>query len=201
MAVSLRDLRRKIKSIGGTRKLTQAMQMVASSKMQKAVKAAEKSRDYSKIAGDIIQNIKKRTDITQHFLLQEQPLKNVVIIVVTSNRGLCGGLNTQILRKVTKYTSELQSKNINFNFITIGNKGKLFISRYYKQFLLADFPLPEGVPQHSDISALGKMIIEDYKQKKVDHVKIFYNHFVTTLKQEAKELHSDSFSPKSNEKE
>ena len=184
MAASLRDLRRKIKSIQGTKKLTQAMQMVAASRMQKAIQAAETSRDYADLAWKIIKNIRSGTDINQHFLLSEQPVKNIAIVLVTANRGLCGGLNAQIIRKITLYIKEMQEKNIKVDLITIGNKGKLFVSRFYQNMLVADFPLPDQKVSYSDITSVGKMIIDDYQNKKYDHVYIFYNHFVSTLTQE-----------------
>lgn len=184
MAASLRDLRRKIKSIGGTKKLTQAMQMVAASKMQKAVKSANTSRDYAHLAWEIIKNVRSRTDISQHFLLSKQSLKNIAIILITSNRGLCGGLNAQIVRKLTSFIKEMQSKNIKIDLITVGNKGKIFVSRFYQNMLVADFPAKDQTVEYSNITPIVKMLLDDYQNKKYDHVSIFYNHFVSTLKQE-----------------
>jgi len=184
MAASLRDLRRKIKSTQSTKKITQAMQMMASSKMQKAIKSAEKSRDYSRVAWEIVENIKLRTDLTRHLLLSERPLKKVLIVLVTSNRGLCGGLNAQVLRKLNLYLDELKKSNISASLITIGNKGKLFVSRYLKDMLIADFPASDKAIDFANTQAMAKMILDDYALGKYDHVSIFYNHFASTLKQE-----------------
>jgi F-type H+-transporting ATPase subunit gamma len=184
MAASLRDLRRKIKSIQGTKKLTQAMQMVAASRMQKAIQAAETSRNYANLTWQIIKNIRSGTDVSQHFLLSEREAKNIAVILVTANRGLCGGLNAQIIRQATIFIKEMQQKNIKIDLITIGNKGKLFASRFYKDIFVADFPLPDQKVSYSDITSVSKMILDDYQNKKYDHVYIFYNRFISTLTQE-----------------
>lgn len=185
MGANLKDLRRKIKSITGTKKITQAMQMVAASKMQKAINSAEKSRSYSRLAWDIITNIGSGVENSYHPLLVKREKKNIAVILVTSNRGLCGGLNAQILRKLNLFIKEKQEKNFNVKLFTIGNKGKQFVSRFYKDLLIADFPLPEGVIEYSDVTALGKMIIDEYTKENFDRVFVFYNHFKTTLTQEA----------------
>jgi F-type H+-transporting ATPase subunit gamma len=186
MGANLKDLRRKIKSITGTKKITQAMQMVAASKMQKAINSAEKSRSYSRLAWDIICNIGGGVEESNHPLLVKREKKNIAVILVTSNRGLCGGLNAQILRKLNIFIKEKQEKGFAVKLFTIGNKGKQFVSRFYKDLLVADFPLPEGVIEYSDVTALGKMIIEEYTKENFDRVFVFYNHFKTTLTQEAK---------------
>ena len=185
MAASQRDLRRKIKSISGTKKLTQAMQMVAASKMQKAIKSAEMSRDYSRLAWEIIQNIKSGASIAEHPLLIERPTKKILTVLITSNRGLCGGLNAQVIKKFSANINSNLDNKIDIKIITMGNKGKLFVSRYFKNLLIADFPSPDRIVEFSDITALSKIILDDYQTKKIDHVSIFYNHFASTLKQEA----------------
>jgi len=183
MAENLRDLRRKIKSIGGTKKLTQAMQMVAASKMQKAIKAAQMSRDYSHLAWNIVMNIKSKINISDHPLLTERAESNVIAILITSNRGLCGGLNAQVIKNFSAFIQNMKTKNKNIKIMTMGNKGKLFVSRYFNDLLIADFPYPDRIIEFSDISTLIKMILDDYQNKKIDHVSIFYNHFESTLKQ------------------
>lgn len=184
MAANLRDLRRKIKSIQGTKKLTQAMQMVAASKMQKSIKQTEISRDYSRLAWEIIKNVGAKTDVSQHPLLQKREDKTIALLLITSNRGLCGGLNAQIIRKIVSYIKEKREKNIKTEIITIGNKGKLFIARYYKDLLVADFPAPDRLVEFSDIIPIAKLVLDDYQNGKYDRVCLFYSHFVSTLRQQ-----------------
>lgn len=183
MAASSRDLRRKIKSISGTKKLTQAMQMVAASKMQRAIKAAESSRDYSNLAWQIIQNIKTRINISEHPLLTEHTLSSSCLILVTSNRGLCGALNAQVIKIFNSYIHEMESKKIKIKIITIGNKGKIFTLRHYKELLIADFPVPDRTLEFADITPIAKVILDDYEKANIDNVVIFYNDFISTLKQ------------------
>lgn len=185
MATSLRDLRRKIKSIQGTKKLTQAMQMVAASKMQKAIQRAQMTRDYSRLAWEIIKNVGAKTEIAQHPLLQKREDKTIALILITSNRGLCGGLNAQIIRKISSYIREKKEKGIKTEIITMGNKGKNYISHYYKEMLVADFPTPDRLVEFSDITPLAKIALDDYIAGKYDRVCIFYNHFISTLRQTA----------------
>jgi len=184
MAISLKDLRKKIKSVQGTRKLTQAMQMIAASKMQKAIKAAETSRNYSNLAWEIIQNIRGKTELSTHNLLSERKVNKVAIVLSTSNRGMCGAFNSQIIKKTFSYIKEMKDKNINVKLITVGNKGKLFAARYFKEILVADFPAFDKVTEFIDVLPVANMLISDYQAEKYDQVHLFYNHFVSTLKQE-----------------
>lgn len=183
MAASLRDIRRKIKSIQGTKKLTQAMQMVAASKMQKAIKGAENTRSYSALSWEIIKNISSGVDISAHPLLAKREKNKIVAILITSNRGLCGALNAQIIKKFVTFLREKEGKNYGIDIITVGLKGKNFISRYYPKMLVADFPSPEKI-QYSDITGISKMVMGDYASGKYDRVNVFYNHFVSALRQE-----------------
>lgn len=183
MAANLKDLRKKIKSIQGTKKLTQAMQMVAASKMQKAIGRAQTTRGYANMAWEIIKNIQSKTDITTHPLLKTRTEKTIALILLTSNRGLCGGLNGQIIRKIANYIKEKQKAGIKTEIITVGNKGKVFISRYFKDMLVADFPATDRLVEYTDSSAISKMVLDDYIANKYDRVCVFYNHFVSTLRQ------------------
>jgi F-type H+-transporting ATPase subunit gamma len=184
MAASLKDLRKKIKSITSTKKITQAMQMVAASKMQKAINRAQLLRNYSYLAWEVIKNIAARTDIAKHrLLIKKEQEKNILLILITSNKGLCGSLNAQILRKISSYIKEKQASNINVNIITMGNKGRNFISRYYKDKLIADFPMPDRLVEFVDITPLTKIVFDEYGNNKYDRVCIFYNQFVSSLLQ------------------
>lgn len=186
MAFSLRDLRTKIKSTNGTKKLTQAMQMVAASKMQRAIKQAESGREYSRISWDIIRNIKSKSDISSNKFLKEREVKSVGLIVVTSNRGLCGGFNAQLLKKVSEYIKSNKDK-CKIEIITIGNKGKAFVSRYFKEMFVADFPANDKLTSYADITSVAKLVQGDFENNKYDKIVVFYNKFISTLKQEPSE--------------
>jgi F-type H+-transporting ATPase subunit gamma len=183
MALSLRDLRRKIKSVTGTKKLTSAMQMVSASKMQKAIKNAQLSREYSHLSWEIIQNIKNKIDTSNFDLLKDRTVTKTAIILTSSNRGLCGSLNAQLFKKLSNYIKDLQSKKINFDIYTIGNKAKSFTARFYKDNLIADYTLPERIISYNDILDISNLVISEFKSKKYDEILIFYNHFKSTLVQ------------------
>ena len=180
MAAGLKDLRKKIKSIQGTRKLTQAMQMVAASKMQKAITQTEKSRPFADLSWQIIENIKDKKGSIEHEFLSERKVNNSFVILITSNRGLCGGLNSQVIKL---FHEKLKSEKNNFSIITLGNKGKQFVLKAYKDKLAADFPLPEKLTSFEDVAPIAKLIIDDFKAKKIDKVNIFYNHFYSSISQ------------------
>src|SRR3990167_8387194 len=184
MAISLKDLRKKIKSIQGIKKLTQAMQMIAASKMQKAIRAAKTSRNYSNLAWEIIQNIRRRVDLSTHDLLSERKTNKIAVVLSTSNRGMCGAFNSQIIKKTFNFVKETKDKNIDIELITVGNKGKSFVVRYFKEILAADFPSFDKVTEFVDILSLANLLLNDYQAKKYDQVHLFYNHFISTLKQE-----------------
>lgn len=186
MAANLRDLRRKIKSTAGTRKLTQAMQMVAASKMQKATSQAQKSRDYSRLAWEIIKNVGAKTDVSYHPLLTKREKKTIGIILVSSNKGLCGGLNAQVFRLLNNFIKEKKEKGFSIKIITVGNKGKNFASRFYKEMLIADFAASDRLVEFTDATAISKLVIDGYQNNEFDRVFIFYNHFVSVIKQDAK---------------
>ncbi len=185
MSASLADLRRKIKSITGTKKLTQAMQMVAASKMQKSIDKAQNSRDYATLAQKIIDNIGQTTDIANHPLLNINKSETIALVLITSNKGMCGGLNAQVIRKITTFIKTNKDKKI--EIITIGNKGKTYIARYYSSLLVADFPAPDRLVEFSDITSVGKLIVDGYLENKYSKIIFVYNHFVSTLSQIATE--------------
>jgi len=185
MAASLRDLRRKIKSISGTKKLTQAMQMVSASKMQKATKLAQASVSYTKLAWEIIKNIRTKTDVSNHPLLSNRPVKKIALILFTTNKGLCGGLNTQIFKKLTHFINERKINNSDIKLITVGNKGKNFAARFFKEMYFADFSYSDSTVNFNDITAISKLVIDGYRNKDYDAVYIIYNQFISTINQKA----------------
>lgn len=123
--VSLRDIRTRIKSVNSTEKITKAMKMVAAAKLKKAVDLAKKCRAYNDKMKYIVQNInsKKSTSEEHPFLIEKNESKAIKIIVVTSNRGLCGAFNNNVVKQAVLLSNELKEKNFNIDITTIGNKG------------------------------------------------------------------------------
>lgn len=156
------------------------MQMVAASKMQRAIDNNRKTREYSRLAWEIVRDLAGRMDSLAHSLLAERKIERSALIILTSNRGLCGGFNTQVIKKATEYIKA----NPIVELITVGTKGRNFMQRFYPKKIVADFPLSEKVIEFKEISPIAKIVIDDFIAKKYDKITIVYNHFISKIKQE-----------------
>jgi F-type H+-transporting ATPase subunit gamma len=175
---NLRDIRRRIKSVKNTSQITKAMQMVAATKMRRAQQAAIVLRPYTSrlddLAGHLYANIGK--DEISHALLQKRQISGkTAVIVITSEKGLCGPLNTNLLRDVLK--TDHPSKI----YISVGRKGRQVLARLKKN-LLADFELKD-TPTFAESKVISRFVLEKYEQNQFDAVEIYYNRFVNTLSQ------------------
>lgn len=172
---NLRDIRRRIKSVKNTAQITKAMQMVAASKMRKAQQAALSGRDYAQLLNRVIVSLTEVVEESLHPLLQERPVKNHLVILMSTDKGLCGALNTNILREALALDPEKTQ------FVSIGRKGTQFLARTRRK-MLADFPLNER-PNFSQCKQISKFCIEKFLDSTVDKVSILYPRFVNTLSQ------------------
>ena len=127
---SLQQLRRRLKSVKSIHQITRAMEMVATSKMKMATKKAILARNYSNAIEEILSSLTNGT----HLLMQKNELKNIAIIFITSDRGLCGGFNSSLLRKLCQFTEEQKEKNI--SIITVGKKGREFVLKLFKDCIV-----------------------------------------------------------------
>jgi F-type H+-transporting ATPase subunit gamma len=179
-----KEIRTKIKSVENTRKITRAMEMVAASKMRKAQERMRAARPYAEKIRQVAAHLSRANPEYKHpFLVKREAIKNVGVIVVTSDKGLCGGLNTNILRLVVSRMKEWEGKGQGINVCAIGNKGFGFMSRIganVKSHLigLGDTPHIEKL-----IGAV-KVMLDAYVAGEIDAVFISYNGFVNTMKQE-----------------
>lgn len=179
---SAKEIKKRIKSVGNTKKITKAMEMVAAAKMRRSVEAVLRTRTYANLAWVTIVNIfqSKNVNIINHPLLEKRVgVGRELIVLIASNRGLCGGFNSAIINKavasVKKYKKEA-------DFLVIGKKGMSVSSRYgYK--VISEFVKNDSSISISDISAPAKMIIDDFLEKKYDKVFLAYTDFVTANKQ------------------
>lgn len=174
---NLRDIRRRIKSVKNTAQITKAMQLVAASKMKKAQDQAMSGRPYADLLNDVLVNLKEQTTEEDHPLLQENEGDKELVIVVSTDKGLCGGLNTNLFRHLVEDLPE------DAVFVTVGRKGKQFLART-KRDLLADFEIddPVGFLEAKQISefAMEKFLSGEYAR-----VKVAFTNFVNTMTQEA----------------
>jgi F-type H+-transporting ATPase subunit gamma len=169
------DIRRRIKSIRNTAQITKAMQMVAASKMRKAQQYALAGRPYSDLMNRVLVSLKSRTDPLLHPLLQIRPVAKELVLVISTDKGLAGALNTNLMREAATFESE---KTV---FVTAGRKARQFIARTRRE-LLADFELKDA-PTILETKAISKFCVEKFLNREVDKVTVLYTHFVNTINQ------------------
>ncbi|HEX7982510.1 F-type H+-transporting ATPase subunit gamma [Duganella sp. 1411] len=181
-----KEIRGKIKSVENTKKITKAMEMVAASKMRKAQDRMRAARPYSEKIRNIAANLATANpEYTHAFLATEQKetAKKVGFIIVTTDKGLCGGMNTNVLRMVTSKTRELETAGNKIAAVAIGNKGLGFLNR-------VGVPVVAQVTQIGDTPHLEKLIgpvkvmLEKFQNGEVDAVYLCYTKFINTMKQE-----------------
>jgi len=172
---NLREIRGRIKSVKNTRQITKAMELVAASKMKKAQDAALAGRPYAILLAETLANIESRIDEVDHPFLASRPIKRRGIILVTTDRGLCGALNANLFREVLKIEEDA-------SFVSIGKKGTQFLSRTQRN-LLAEFTIPDNVP-YIQIKQIVEFMVEKYMSGEVDTVEVLYPKFINVLMQE-----------------
>ncbi len=169
------DIRRRIKSIRNTSQITKALQMVAASKMRKAQMAALAGRPYASLLNRVLVSLQERTDSKLHPLLQKREVKKELVIVLSTDKGLAGPLNTNLFREVAAFEAD---KAI---YISSGGKGRQFIVRTRRE-LLADFPLKDA-PAFVETKEISRFALEKFLNHEVDKVTVLYTHFINTINQ------------------
>src|SRR6266487_4323641 len=169
------DIRRRIKSIRNTAQITKAMQMVAASKMRKAQQHALAGRPYAALMTKVLISLQQRADPRLHPLLQVREVKKELVIVISTDKGLAGALNTNLLREAARFEA---SKT---GYVVIGRKARQFLART-KRELLADFELKEA-PTFVETKPIAKFATEKFLAREVDKVSVVYTHFINTINQ------------------
>ncbi|HTH46610.1 MAG TPA: ATP synthase F1 subunit gamma [Candidatus Limnocylindria bacterium] len=179
---STRDIRRRIKSVKNTAQITKAMQMVASAKMRKAQQAALAGRPYAALMNEVLSAASAGAGDFTHPLMEQREVKKRGVILISTDKGLCGALNTNLLREAAKF-----DKNTTV-YVCAGRKGSQFIARL-KRELAAEFTYKD-VPSFAEARAISKFAQELFLSGKVDRVDVLVTHFVSTLvqKPEARQL-------------
>ena len=181
MAISTRIIRRRIKSIQNTKKITKAMELVSASKMRKSVNAVVATRPYATLAWETVNEVAKFTDPSLHpLLVKREAVRKILVVLITSNRGLCGGFNAQILKKVLEYKFNISEKEC--DFIAVGKKGQ-DAARRLKWNIVAAFADLSVAPSITDIQPIAALAINDFKSGVYDKVVLAYTDFVSSLKQ------------------
>ena len=181
-----RDIQHRIKSISNTKKITKAMEMVAASKMRHAIEAVLKTRTYANLSWQTVLNLSQATNGNgkiHQLLVKRKKIKKIGIILIASNRGLCGGFNMAIINKahqsVKKHMEPGKEKP---EFIIIGKKGAA-IRQYYNYDLAAEFPKLDIISEVKEVLPIAKIVIDDYLSKKYDKIMVAYTDFINPAKQ------------------
>jgi len=178
-----KEIRTKIKSVQNTRKITKAMEMVAASKMRRAQERMRNARPYSEKVRNIAANLGKANPEYRPAYLVEREVKNAGVIVVTTDKGLCGGMNTNVLRALTTTMKELDSKGISLSCTPIGMKGFQFLNRI-KAKVVSHVTQMGDTPHLEKLIGAIKIQLDAYENGEVDAVYLAYTKFVNTMKQE-----------------
>lgn len=181
MAVG-KEIRSKIGSIKNTQKITRAMEMVAASKMRKTKDRMMATRPYSRKIGQIIKHLAQANPEYKHPFLVERPVKRVGVIIVSSDRGLCGGLNSNLFRKTLAQMAEWQNAGVEIDICTVGTKAFGFFGNL-KANLVGQVSKLGDTPHQHDIIGIIKIMLDEYLQGTIDELHLVYNEFVNTMTQ------------------
>ena len=184
-----KEIKRRIKSVKNTKKITKAMELVAASKMKRAVASTLRSRLYAEYSWEILTSIAKNVEKIKHPLFSERERKevdseNILLILITSNRGLCGAYNAQVIKKSLAAFRSIKNEltQTNIDIITIGKKGDLAMRRVGQNVLASFFELPDNISL-SDVVPISNLAINEYALGKYDKVLVAYTDFISALTQ------------------
>ena len=177
-----KTIKRRIKSVGNARNITKAMELVAAAKIKRAVNNLMASRTYAKHAKELLAGLAKERNLKHPLLLAPKGEKEL-LIVIASNRGLCGSYNTNVIKATIEYVKNNKDKKI--DFIAVGRKAEI-IARQTKGKIIASFiKFPDDL-YADDIIPLSKMVIDEFTKKNYSKISIAYTNFVSSLKYDAK---------------
>lgn len=202
MANNTKEIRRRIKSINSTKKITRAMEMVSAAKMRRAVSSVQQIRPYAHSAWSVLTNLARAFSTYNRGLLEVREVKGVLVIVIASNRGLCGSFNANIVKKIRselasperlkinrtvtrRIESKISNEELKVDFITIGKKGDAMIKRFNRN-IIASFPHLTYNTKPEDVRALASIVTEEYLKKNYDKVVVVYTAFVSAINQQTK---------------
>lgn len=179
-----KEIRGKIKSVENTKKITKAMEMVAASKMRKAQDRMRSARPYSEKIRNIAANLASANpEYTHPFLVKQVNAKTIGFIVITTDKGLCGGLNTNVLRLATTKIRELEGLGNKIEAVAIGNKGFGFLNRIGAKIVSHATQLGD-TPHLDKLIGPVKVLLDAYQEGKLDAVYLVYTKFINTMRQE-----------------
>ena len=179
-----KERRTKIKSVQNTQKITKAMEMVAASKMRKAQDRMAAARPYANKMRNVIGHLANAHPEYKHPYLIDREVKRVGYIVVSSDRGLCGGLNINLFKAVVNSMKDWSDKGVDIDVCTIGKKAVSFFSRVSAN-IVSELSAIGDAPRAHDLIGSVKVMLDAYDEGKIDRVYLVFNDFVNTMTQEA----------------
>ena len=178
---NLKDIRNRIESVKNTKKVTSAMKMVSAAKLRRAQMAIEASRPYAMKMKDVMQSLALRTSPEAHPLLEVREVQKAALIVITSDRGLCGAFNMNVIKQAERFILEKQN-DFDVEMIIVGRKARDYFKRrtYTTRTSYVDLL---RTPQYDECVKIAQEVIELYKTQEYDEVWVCCNTFVSTIKQ------------------
>ncbi|MBN58298.1 MAG: F0F1 ATP synthase subunit gamma [Thalassolituus sp.] len=181
MAVG-KEIKEQITSVKSTQKITSAMEKVAVSKMRRAQLRMQQSRPYADKIRDVIGHLANATSEYRHRYLQDRDVKRVGYIVVSSDRGLCGGLNNNMFKRLAQQAGEWKEKGVEVDYCAIGSKASLFFNSFGGNVVASQSHLGDA-PELASLIGSVKVMLEAYDEGRIDRLYIIYNRFVNTMTQ------------------
>jgi F-type H+-transporting ATPase subunit gamma len=181
-------LKRRVSSIKGTRQITKAMELVAASKMRRAQERARLSREYRQLSYDLLARLNTIQEVEQHPLFQKRTVKTRLYLVITSDGGLVGAYNYNVLKQFTNAVIADRDKGIHSDVIVIGKQGANYMRQLSHINVVGVYPSFGDNPSANDIRPILNTVIERYTDKSVDEVVLVYTTFISNLAQQAKQL-------------
>jgi len=177
---SLRDLRARIRSIQNTRKITKAYQVVSATKLRRAQQAVQATRPYADKMLEVLATVSRRTTEYRHPFLERREGKRAVVILVTTDKGLCGAINVNAIRAANRH---LHANGLDARWVTLGRKGRDFLLRFRRD-VIADASGLGDKPQFADVLPAITVALEEYQKGEADTVLLVYEKWISTLRQE-----------------
>lgn len=181
-------LKRRIGSVKNTRQITKAMELVAASKMKKAQDQAIQARAYRIAAHDLLRRLGTVSDVEENRLFTARPIKRHLILVITSDIGLAGAYDANVLKNLTNVLKDDVKSGVKTEVMAIGKKGGQFVSRLKGVDLIATFPVFTGQPKGADIRPMVKILLDKFESEEADKVSVIYTSFVSSIKQDTSNL-------------
>jgi F-type H+-transporting ATPase subunit gamma len=197
---NIRDIRRRIRSVKNTRQITKAMKMVAAAKLRRAQERALASRPYSVMITNVLRSLMKRADVCdektgepKHPLLAQRPEQNIMLVLVTGDRGLAGAFNANVLKAASKFIAHFADKNI--SIAAVGRKGRDYMRRRYpvrkegsperagRIEIVGEHLNLLGKLEYDEVSRIVERLVEAYKDEQIDSVYVIYNEFKSVISQ------------------